>query len=166
MKTIIPLPLLLCCLYIPVFAEKPEPIPKEELPKTEAEWKEKLTDREFGILRKEGTERAFSGDLLKEDREGWYTCAGCGNPVFASDTKFKSGTGWPSFYRPLSDGAVGTKEDRTLWMTRTEAHCAHCGGHLGHVFEDGPKPTGLRYCLNSAALDFVPKTGGDGKDGG
>ena len=159
------LAILLSCLCLSAFAEKPEPVPKAQLPKTEAEWKERLTDQEFEILRKEGTERAYTGDLLQEKRAGWYTCAGCGNPVFSSETKFESGTGWPSFYQPLSEEAIGTREDRKFWMVRTEVHCAHCGGHLGHVFEDGPEPTGLRYCLNSAALDFVPKEG-DAKDDG
>ena len=123
--------------------------------KTEDEWKECLTPEEFHILRKEGTERSFSHPLNKEYRPGKYVCAGCETPLFKSDMKFDSGTGWPSFYTTLP-GAFETKSDRKLFMQRTEYHCARCGGHHGHVFEDGPDPTGLRYCNNGTALKFIP----------
>jgi len=121
---------------------------------TEAQWRERLTPAEFRILRGHGTERRFSSPLDEEHRRGTFTCAGCDNRLFSSATKFDSGTGWPSFYRPLT-GAIGTTVDTTLGMTRTEVHCADCGGHLGHVFRDGPRPTGLRYCMNGVAMDFV-----------
>jgi peptide-methionine (R)-S-oxide reductase len=123
---------------------------------TEAQWRERLTEEEFRILRKEGTERAGTSPLNEEKREGTYVCAGCALPLFSSETKFESGTGWPSFYDTLP-GAVETKTDFKLIYPRTEYHCARCGGHQGHVFKDGPQPTGLRYCNNGVALDFVPK---------
>ena len=122
---------------------------------SDAEWRAKLTPEQYRVLREHGTERAGTSPLDREKRQGVFTCAGCGQELFPSGTKFNSGTGWPSFYRPL-DGAVGTSEDRSLFMTRTEVHCSRCGGHLGHVFEDGPEPTGLRYCMNGAAMDFEP----------
>lgn len=122
---------------------------------SEEEWKKKLTDAEFYVLRKEGTERPFTSPLNDEKRAGTYVCAGCGNPIFTSDTKYDSGTGWPSFYNVI-DGAVGTKTDYKLFLPRTEYHCSNCGGHHGHVFKDGPKPTGLRYCNNGVALKFIP----------
>lgn len=125
--------------------------------KTDAEWKAQLTPEQFSVLRKEGTERPYSSPLNKEHRKGTFACAGCDLPLFSSDTKFESGTGWPSFYQPLQD-AVGTTTDRTFGMARTEVHCSRCGGHLGHVFEDGPKPTGLRYCMNGVSLAFKPST--------
>lgn len=121
---------------------------------TDAQWRERLTPAEFRILRGHGTERPFTSPLDDEHRRGTFTCAGCDNRLFSSATKFDSRTGWPSFYRPLS-GAIGTTVDTTLGMTRTEVHCADCGGHLGHVFRDGPRPTGLRYCMNGVAMDFV-----------
>ncbi len=124
--------------------------------RTEAQWRERLTPAEFRVLRQEATERPYSSPLNDEHRRGVFTCAGCGNRLFSSITKFESGTGWPSFYRPIDDGAVGTRTDRTLGMRRTEVHCADCGGHLGHVFNDGPRPTGLRYCMNGVAMDFRP----------
>lgn len=132
-------------------------IPEDKFPirRTEAEWRTRLTDQQFYILRKAGTERPYSSPLDKEKRRGTFVCAADGNRLFSSATKFDSRTGWPSFYRPL-DGAVATKQDRTLGMVRTEVLCADCGGHLGHVFTDGPKPTGLRYCMNGAAMKFVP----------
>ncbi|MEO1340411.1 MAG: peptide-methionine (R)-S-oxide reductase MsrB [Cyanobacteria bacterium J06635_13] len=125
--------------------------------KTEQEWKEILSPEAFKVLRKHGTERAGTSPLDKVYDEGTYVCAGCGQPLFSSDTKFNSGTGWPSFYKPL-DGAIATTVDRSLFMTRTEVHCSRCGGHLGHVFGDGPKPTGQRYCMNGVSLEFVPES--------
>lgn len=127
-----------------------------EIQKTEQEWKETLTPEEFKVLRKHGTERAGTSPLDKVYDEGTYVCTGCGQPLFTSDTKFNSGTGWPSFYQPLEE-AIATTVDRTLFMTRTEVHCSRCGGHLGHVFNDGPKPTGQRYCMNGVSLKFVPE---------
>jgi peptide-methionine (R)-S-oxide reductase len=123
--------------------------------KTEEEWQRSLTRAEYRVLRRHETEPAGSSPLLNEHRRGTFLCAGCGEPLFASDAKFDSGTGWPSFTAPLKD-AVGTVEDRTLSMARTEVHCRRCGGHLGHVFDDGPAPTGLRYCVNGVALTFKP----------
>jgi peptide-methionine (R)-S-oxide reductase len=126
-----------------------------EVTKTEAEWRKQLTPQQFYVLREHGTERAFTSPLDKEYREGIYSCAGCDLPLFSSKTKYDSRTGWPSFWEPLAD-AVRTKEDRSWLMVRTEVHCRRCGGHLGHVFEDGPKPTGLRYCMNGVAMTFTP----------
>src|SRR6188472_4532248 len=128
---------------------------KFEVEKTDAEWRAQLTPQQYDILRKQGTERPGSSPLLKEKRKGIFACAGCDLPLFSSETKFESGTGWPSFYQPLPN-AVDTHTDRSFFMTRTEVHCARCIGHLGHVFEDGPKPTGLRYCMNGVALKFEP----------
>ena len=126
---------------------------------TEDEWRAKLTPAQYQVLRKHGTERPGSSPLLKEHRKGIFACAGCDLPLFSSETKFESGTGWPSFYQPL-ENAVGTTSDRTFGMLRTEVHCRRCGGHLGHVFEDGPAPTHLRYCMNGVALKFTPAAGG------
>jgi peptide-methionine (R)-S-oxide reductase len=126
-----------------------------EVVKTDEEWKAELTPEQFYVLRKHGTERAGTSPLDKNYVEGTYTCAGCGQPLFTADTKFNSGTGWPSFFSPI-EGAIATSTDRTLFMTRTEVHCSRCGGHLGHVFNDGPKPTGLRYCMNGVSLNFTP----------
>ena len=122
---------------------------------SDAEWRRLLAPEQYYILRQAGTERPFTSPLLKEHRAGTFVCAADGNPLFASRTKFESGTGWPSFWQPLK-GAVGTSADGSFGMSRTEVHCARCGGHLGHVFEDGPPPTGKRYCMNGAALRFVP----------
>ncbi len=124
--------------------------------KTDDEWKKTLTPEQFHVLREHGTERAGTSPLNVEKREGIFMCGACGQPLFTSDTKFESGTGWPSFYRPI-EGAIGTTTDRSYGMTRVEVHCSRCGGHLGHVFPDGPKPTGERYCMNGVALKFVPK---------
>ncbi len=136
--------------------------PKKELAQgekvslTEAEWKSRLSEFEYYVLREKGTERAFTGDLLQIKEEGTYTCAGCQLPLFESKTKFNSGTGWPSFFAPINDVNVAEDKDTEYGMVRTEVLCNRCGGHLGHVFQDGPKPTGLRYCINSVSLDFIP----------
>jgi len=124
--------------------------------KTDAEWKQTLTPEQFHVLREHGTERAGTSPLNYEKRSGTFSCAACGQPLFTSDTKFESGTGWPSFYKPI-EGAIGTTTDNSYGMTRVEVHCAQCGGHLGHVFPDGPRPTGERYCMNGVALQFEPK---------
>jgi peptide-methionine (R)-S-oxide reductase len=126
-----------------------------EVAKSDEEWRRQLTPEQFQVLRKHGTERAGTSPLDKEKRKGTFVCAGCDLPLFSSATKYESGTGWPSFYEPLAN-AVGISTDRSWFMTRTEVHCRRCGGHLGHVFEDGPPPTGLRYCMNGVALQFVP----------
>jgi peptide-methionine (R)-S-oxide reductase len=123
--------------------------------KTDEEWRKALTPEQFQVLRQHGTERAGTSALNFEKRSGTFTCAGCGQPLFTSDTKFESGTGWPSFFKPI-EGAVATTTDRSYGMTRVEVRCAQCGGHLGHVFPDGPRPTGERYCMNGVALDFKP----------
>ena len=130
-------------------------IPK--VTKSEAEWKKELTEQEYYVLRQKGTERAFTGDLWDNKKDGIYTCAACGLPLFDSSTKFESGTGWPSFWQPINKEAVAEESDRSHGMTRVEVLCARCNGHLGHVFPDGPKPTGLRYCINSVSLDFEEK---------
>ena len=128
---------------------------KFEVVKTDAEWRAALTPEQYRVLREHGTERPGSCALLQEKRAGTFSCAGCGQELFRAERKFESGTGWPSFFAPL-EGSIGTTVDRSHFMTRTEVHCSRCGGHLGHVFEDGPPPTGLRYCINGVALDFRP----------
>jgi peptide-methionine (R)-S-oxide reductase len=125
---------------------------------SDMDWRQRLTADQYMILRHHGTERPGSSPLNKEKRKGTFICAGCDLPLFSSDTKFESGTGWPSFYQPLAN-AVETRTDRSLFMTRTEVHCSRCLGHLGHVFDDGPQPTGLRYCMNGVALKFAPQPG-------
>lgn len=125
--------------------------------KTDAEWRKQLSDEQYQVTRKQGTEAPFNNAYNNNHETGVYNCIGCGQALFTSDTKFESGTGWPSFYRPINKKAVEENRDRSFGMVRREVHCSNCGSHLGHVFEDGPKPTGLRYCMNSASLQFVKK---------
>jgi peptide-methionine (R)-S-oxide reductase len=132
----------------------------EKLEKSEQEWREELSPEEYNVLREQGTEPAFTGAYWDEKTPGIYRCRGCGQELFHSDTKFDSGTGWPSFFDPMDSDAVETRPDNSHFMRRTEVVCARCGGHLGHVFEDGPNPTGLRYCINSCSLDLDPDADG------
>ena len=129
---------------------------EQPLPRTEAEWRERLTSEQFEVLRSKGTERAFTGEYAFSKEDGVYRCAGCGAELFSSETKYESGTGWPSFWQPIDSDAVELHEDKSLFMRRTEVMCARCGGHLGHVFNDGPRPTGERYCMNSVSLQLDP----------
>lgn len=129
-----------------------------EVVHSDEEWRKLLSPEAYSVLRREGTEYPYTSPLEQEHRKGSFACAGCGQVLFSSETKFDSGTGWPSFYQPIRPEVVGTRIDGALMMTRTEVHCARCGGHLGHVFEDGPPPTGLRYCMNGVAMTFTPET--------
>ena len=141
-----------------LFSTKAKPTEHFEVEHTDEEWRQRLTPEQYKVLRGHGTERAGTSPLDREKRAGTFVCAACGQPLFLSDAKFNSGTGWPSFFQPL-DGKVATSDDSSLFMTRTEVHCSRCGSHLGHVFEDGPQPTGLRYCMNGVAMGFEPKSG-------
>lgn len=129
----------------------------EKIKKSDAEWQKELTPEQFQVMRKAGTEPAFTGKYYKTKEPGTYTCASCGQPLFSSQTKYESGTGWPSFYQPLDSSAVEEHSDSTFGMRRTEVRCSRCDAHLGHVFPDGPRPTGMRYCMNSASLDLKPE---------
>ena len=129
---------------------------EQPMPRTEAEWRERLTSEQFEVLRNKGTERAFTGEYAFSKEDGVYRCAGCGAELFSSETKYESGTGWPSFWQPIDSDAVELHEDKSLFIRRTEVTCARCGGHLGHVFNDGPRPTGERYCMNSVSLQLDP----------
>ena len=124
----------------------------EKIDKSDAEWRKQLTPEQYRVMREKGTERPFTGEYEKTKEKGMYVCAGCGNPLFSSDTKYESGSGWPSFYQPLTEASVRTEEDGSMFMKRTEVLCSRCDAHLGHVFDDGPQPTGERYCMNSVSL--------------
>jgi peptide-methionine (R)-S-oxide reductase len=148
---------------IPLFPQERPAMKKEKIRRAETEWRETLTPEQYRVAREGGTERAFTGKYWNTKTPGTYACAACGEPLFSSDTKYDSGSGWPSFWEPVEPDAVETHEDRSLGMRRTEVLCRRCDAHLGHVFDDGPNPTGLRYCINSASLDLVEKKK-DGED--
>ncbi len=137
----------------------------DRVDRDDAEWRRRLSDEEYHVLRRKGTERAFTGRYWDNKEPGFYRCAGCGADLFRSDAKFESGTGWPSFYEPVSEANIETEADRSLFMLRTEVLCRRCGGHLGHVFPDGPQPTGQRYCMNGTALEFVAARGDESSEG-
>lgn len=158
---VVPLSILITLSACAQKTEKKKTTPPEvdksgKIERSEAEWKDRLTDLEYYVLREQGTERAFTGALWDNKESGTYLCAGCQLPLFSSETKFRSGTGWPSFYEPINEENVEEERDSSLGVVRTEVHCSRCGGHLGHIFPDGPKPTGLRYCINSVSLKFTP----------
>lgn len=144
--------------------DQPEPKKKYPLQKTEEEWKQILTDKEYKILRKGSTEAPWFNEYNDNKEDGLYVCAACGQKLYSSEHKYNSRSGWPSFWKPLADSLVAEEVDKSFFMTRTEIVCSNCGGHLGHVFDDGPEPTGLRYCMNSAAMDFIPESQLNGKD--
>ena len=156
--------LVACGRAAPAAAEA-RPSRPFEVSRSDADWRQRLTPAQYAVLRQQATERPWSSPLNKEHRQGTFACAGCALPLFSSSTKFESGTGWPSFWAPLHN-AVGEDRDSTFGMLRVEVHCRRCGGHLGHVFDDGPRPTGLRYCMNGAALLFQPGTDERGADSG
>jgi peptide-methionine (R)-S-oxide reductase len=149
--------------FAPVAEKSGGPAPEnpapEKVAKSDEEWRAQLTPEQYRILREKGTERAFTGKYWNHHGTGMYACAACGNPLFDSATKFESGTGWPSFTSPADSNSVRTNEDNSHFMSRTEVVCRRCGSHLGHVFDDGPEPTGLRYCMNSASMSFLPRDG-------